>query len=308
MDTMDTNTQNTQKRKSQFPVAIAYFTTLIVCLGIFGLLGKYIMKNFVNFNSDKVKVTQGLDIPTKKDRITILYVQVDDFNEMNHAMLVKILPDIDQIKIVPVSNKLLANEHEEDIMEELENIYISKGVVGVKNAVENTMGINVDKYMTVTNASFDNVVDYIGGVTVAPKEDIFHTDENTGEQISCKKGTSMSLNNIYTRLYINYPKFSEGPKQNVAVMGDVMTRFINEMFTQADNFTNNMDTFFNVIYNNSDTDMTKSEYLKIKKGILYMVANADMPCEALIPTGNWDNNILLLDTDFSKRLKEFFEE
>lgn len=309
MENTQPNTQKQKKRRPQFPVAIAYFTTLIVCLGIFGLLGNYIVKNFVNLDTnDTDKLNQGLGIPTEEDRMTILYVQVDDFNQLNHSMLVKILPDTCQVKIVPISKKTLCNEHEADTLEELENIYTNKGVVGVKNAVENTMGINVDKYMTVTNSAFDNVIDYIGGVTVAPSEDIFYTDPNTGEQIVCKKGTSMSLDNNYTRLYINYPNFSQGAMQNVAVMNDVMTRFINEMFLQADNLTNNMDTFFNVIYNSSDTDMTKNEYLNSKEGILYIIQNGDMPCEALSPAGEWQNGVLFLDDDFSENLKDFFEE
>lgn len=299
---------NTKKRRSQFPVAIAYFITLMVGLLIFGILGHHIIDKYVGDDPTAVSTGDtGLDIPTAEDRSTMLYVQVDDFNEMNHALLVRFLPDICEIKIVPISNKLLAAEHSDDPLSSLESIYINKGVNGVKNAIENTMGISVDKYMTVTNASFDNVVDYIGGVTVAPDEDIYYSDPETGEQIYGKKGTMMSLDNTYMRLYINYPNFSDGAQENVEVMNDLMPRFINEMFLQADNLTNNMDTFFNVIYNNSDTDMTKNEYLKSKKNITYIISNGDMPCESLAPMGEWLNGELFVSDSFPEKLKDFFE-
>lgn len=303
------NTQTTEnKRKSQFPVAIAYFVTLLVCLGIFGLLGKYIINHYVNLDIGKnTNQNQGLDVPTAEDRMTILYVQVGNSGQLNHALLVKLLPDVCEIKIVPISNKMMSAENDSDNLDELGNIYANKGVVGVKNAVEQTLGVDVDKYMTVTDSAFDNVVDYIGGVTVAPSEDIFYTDPDSGEQIACKKGTSMSLDNTYTRLYVNYPNFSQGAMQNVSVLGDVMTRFINEMFLQADNLTNNMDAFFNVIYNSSDTNMTKSEYLSSKKGITYIIQNGDMPCESMAPSGEWSSGVLFVDDGFSKSLAEFLE-
>ncbi len=306
---MENTEQNVNKRKSQIPVAIAYFSTLLACLLIFGLLGRYIVKHYVNLDVGKsTELNQGLDVPVAEDRMTILYVQVGQTNKMNHALLVKLLPDICEVKIVPISNKMMSAENETDNLDEIGNIYDAKGVVGVKNAVETTLGVDVDKYMTVTDSSFDNVVDYIGGVTVAPSEDIFYTDPNTGEQIVCKKGTSMSLDNNYTRLYVNYPNFSQGAMQNVSALNDIMTRFINEMFLQADNLTNNMDTFFNVIYNNSDTNMTKSDYLSSKKGIIYIAQNGDMPCEALSPSGDWQSGMLFVDDSFPKALADFFEE
>lgn len=301
------NSQQTKKNKTQIPVAVAYFLTLLMGLAVFGLAGYFVVDKFVKDDAGGKNISSGMDVPTAEDRKTLLYVQVDDFNELNHALLVRLLPDTASIRIVPVSPKLLASENEEDPLASIDSIYINKGVNGVKNAVENTMGIQVDSYMTVTNASFDNVVDYIGGVSVAPDEDIYYNDEQTGERIFCEKGVMMSLDNTYTRLYINYPNFSDGPKENVSVMVDVMTRFINEMFLQEDNLTNNMDTFFNVIYNNSDTDMTKNEYLKSKKGIAYIIANGEMPCEALETKGEWLNGELFLNEDFPEKLRDFFE-
>ena len=296
-----------ENRRKQFPVAIAYFLTLIIGLLIFGALGYYVVDKFVaDDEGDKVKV-EGLDIPTAEDRYTMLYVQVDDFNELNHALLVRVLPDQSEIRIVPISKKLLASEYEDDPLSALESIYINKGVNGVENAIENTMGVNVDHYMTVTNGAFDNVVDYIGGVTIAPDEDIFYTDPQTGEQIYGKKGVMMTLDNTYTRLYINYPNFSDGAKENVEAMHDIMPRFINEMFLQADNLSNNMDTFFNVIYNSSDTDITKNEYLKSKKGINYIISYGEVPCSSLNPTGEWLNGELFVDEDFPEKLKDFFD-
>ena len=98
-----------KKQKRQFPVAIAYFITLLVGLAIFGAAGYYVVDKFVvDKNTDDSKLN-GLDIPTAKDRYTMLYIQVDDFNEMNHAMLVRMLPDQCSIRIVTISQKLLAS-------------------------------------------------------------------------------------------------------------------------------------------------------------------------------------------------------
>ena len=305
---MKKTAKNKKKRRTQFPVAAAYFLTLLICLGIFGGLGYYVVNRFVLSDEDKLSQKNALsDIPTSDDRYTVLYVQVDDFNEMNHAMLVRILPDTCQVRIVPVSPYLMSSEYAGDALQTLTSIYTNKGVNGVKKAVENVMGVSVDKYMTVTNASLDNIVGYIGGVTIAPDEDIYYTDEVTGEQIYCKKGVSMSLDHSYLRLYINYPLFSDGPQENVKVMHDVMTRFINEMFLQTDNLSNNMDTFFNIIYNNSDTDMSKNDFIKNKKGIEYIINNGEMPCESLLPVGTWENGTFVVSSSYPERLKTFFD-
>lgn len=295
-----------KKSRSQFPVAVAYFITLLVCLGIFGLLGKYIVEKFVNIGDDTVLSSEDMGIPTEEDRFTVLYVQVDNDGVMQHGLVVRFLPDICEIKLVPVSAYTMASPKKGDSQDTLKNIYASSGVNAVKNAVENMIGADIDKYMTVSNASFDNVVDYIGGVSVVPDEDIYYNNAETGERIYGTKNVAMTLSNTFMRLYINYQDFSDGPEENLRVLNDVMPRFINEMFLQATNLTNNMDTFFNVIYNNSDTNMTKNEYLKSKKSIVYIINNGNMPAASLIPQGTWSDGVFYADVNFSDKVEEFF--
>lgn len=305
---MEKTAENTNKRKSQIPVAIAYFATLVICLGIFGGLGYFIIDKYVLNDKGSTSLEAAeTGVPTKEDRLTVLYLQVDNSNAMKQSVLVRFLPDVGEIKIVPVSPYLMSAQNEGENASSLANIYSQGGVNGVTKAVENAMEISVDRYMTVSDAAFDNIVDYIGGVTVAPDEDINYSDEETGDRIFCKKGVMMSLDHSYLRVYMNYPDFSDGGMENAKVASDVLTRFINEMFLQSDNLRSNMDTFFNVIYTNSDTNMTKTEYTKNKRGIIYILENQTMPCESLTPTGTWNNDSFYVGGDFPQALKDFFE-
>ena len=300
------NAKKNGKRKNQLPVAFAYFLTLLICLVAFGFLGYYVLDRFVFKEDGSSMKPVDLSVPTAEDRFSTLYIQVDDFNEMKSALLVRIIPDKCQVRIVPVSPGLMSAAYAEDAKTTVGEIYAQSGVTGVKKAVENAYGVPVDKYMTVTNSSFDSVVDYIGGITYTPTEDMFYFDEKNGDEISCRKGEKIALNHNLLRVYINYPKFSGGQSQNVKIMSDVMTKFINEAFMQVDMLSNNMDTIFNVIYNSSDTDMTRNEYIRYKKGILYILENETSPCESITPVGTWTGDKFEPGESFSDELKKFF--
>lgn len=298
----------TKRRAStQFPVAFAYFLTLLLCLGAFGGIGYYVVDRFVMRDTESVPVAVDTGIPTAEDRYTTLYVQVSEDGTMNNGLLVRVIPDKTMVRIVPVSKGLMASPTEGDVKSTVGEIYSTSGVIAVRNAVENAYQIDIDKYMTVSDSAFDSIVDYIGGVTYTPTEDMFYFNVDTGDELSCRKGEKIALNHHLLRLFINYPSFAEGYSANSKVMADIMEHFINDAFMQFEMLTNNLDTIFNIIYNSSDTDMTRNDFIRYKNAITYILDNETSPCTSLNPAGVWTNNTFEVGDGFVSELATFFD-
>ena len=306
-DTADVRAKEKRKRANQLPVAFAYFLTLLICLGIFGGIGYYIVQRFV-YNEREVSSLVAEDTtPTAEDRFTTLYVQVTDQGEMENGLLVRVIPDRLAVRIVPVSTGLMAAVEEGDVKSTVGEIFAAEGVVAVRRAVENAYGVDIDKYMTVSDSAFDSVVDYIGGVTYTPTEDMFYYNPQTAEEISCKRGEKIALNHHLLRLFLNYPSFEDGLSTNAKVTADIMESFINDAFMQVDMLTDNLDTIFNIIYNSSDTDMTRNDFVRYKSGIVYILNAGSNPCDSLNPIGTWHDNTFEVSKGFASELAEFFD-
>lgn len=300
------NSREAEKR-SQLPVAFAYFLTLLLSLVIFGLIGFYIINRFVLKEDEPEQLSAVSNAPSAGDRFSVFYIQTDDNNVMQHGLLVRFLPDEGKIRISPVPAELLCDNKESGPAEKIGDIYAEKGPSAAKNALEDVYGMKIEKYMTVTNGAFDGIVDYVGGVTHTPTENMFYSDPENGEEISCIKGEKINLTHYQLRMYINYPTFANGRGENMKAASELLQSLINDAFMQIEMLENNMDNIFSVIYNNSDTNMTRNEYISSKKGLLYIMKNYTNPCESMTPLGTWAEDNFKIDESFPEELKNFFE-
>lgn len=292
-------------KPSQLPVAFAYFLTLLISLVVFGFIGFYIINRFVLKEEQEPETSVVTDVPMAKDRFSVVYVQADEQNVMQHALLVRFIPDEGKIRMIPVPAELVCDDNGAAV--QLKDVYSEKGVSAVRNLLEDVYGVEIDKYMTVTNGAFDGIVDYVGGITYTPTENMFYSDPLTGEELACKKGEKITLIHNQLRMYLNYPNFSAGKMENLKVQADLMEDFINDAFMQIEMLENNMDTLFNMVYNSSDTNMTKNEYISGKKGLLYIMKNYKNPCEALTPVGKWEDGSFTVSGSFPDEVKRFLE-
>ncbi|NLZ46116.1 MAG: hypothetical protein GX896_05440 [Clostridiales bacterium] len=305
------------KQKGKLKVALAYFITLSVCLLFFGLAGKYIINKFVDKKVNDSDIVQVIgDLPTEDDRNTILYLQVDNQNNLTNGLIVRNLPDMGEINIVPVTPYMTSQVGESDSKKTLIEIYnetkpsnATGAVENVTKAVENAFDIKIDKYMTVSNSGFDTMINYFGGVSYMITENIFYSDPVTGEEISIEKGNNVILTNQQVRLFLNYPLFENGRAENLKIASDIMTRFLNGGFLQVDMLESNIDNIFNSFYSDATTNISKSEYLQYKGEIIYVTKNYSNFVESRTPVGAWsqDGKTFELNKGFREEINNFFE-
>lgn len=305
------------KQRGRLKVGLIYLMTLAVCLLFFGLAGKYITNKFVNKSENDSDMPSVItNIPKSSDRNTLLFLQVDNQNNLTNGLVVRNLPDMGEVNIVPITPYMLSQVESSGSKKTLMEIYneakttsAAKGAEDVTKAVENVYGIKIDKYMTISNSAFDTMINYFGGVSYMITENIFHSNAATGEEISFEKGKNIILDNQQVRLFLNYPVFEKGRNENLKVTADVMTRFLNGAFVQVNMLEGNIDNVFNSFYEGATTNITKNEYLQYKSRIIYVTKNYSNFIESRTPVGSWsdDGETFELNEGFKEEISDFFE-
>ena len=92
-----------KKRKSQAPIALVYFSTMVIFLVILGSIALIFMKNLVLEPKKSSSVSISDNTPTDKNNQTFFYMVKDDKNNLKTAMLARFLPADGKLMLVPLS-------------------------------------------------------------------------------------------------------------------------------------------------------------------------------------------------------------
>lgn len=287
-----------RKRRSQAPVALVYVVTVLIFMALISMLAIYLLKvyHIIGNNEEEEPV---VTVQSFND----LFARVNSKGVLSDLTLVRIDPTNNSILVVPMSAMTL-NSKDHTTMRD---IYSRSGMAGVRDAVEETLGLNVDNYATLSNEAFERVCDIYGGITYkAPEELYYLSKDNDDNDISIQKGELATLGGRQIRLLTQYPVFSNGKQGNNEFLGEAMESLINSMFQQAYITQDNLDNLYQLITSNSDTDMNTDDFKLQKSFIKDMLSTSTSPAEKMVPEGVWSENdeTFTINADFIDRLRE----
>lgn len=308
-----------EKRSSQAPVLIVYAVTMIICLAVFGSVAMILLEVFVNQPREARQAAAGAgnaavvensseEQDFSKARETILFVGADGSN-INGMALIRVLPDLLTVKVVPISPYTwsIAGGTEGTIA----SLFDAGGMSYLKTAVENAYGVSCDKYIKITNDGFRSLVDYLGGTSDYnfPQE-LYYRNDETGEITSFSQGAATrTLYGDDIRKIVTYPMYEKGNEAKVQVLGELAVSLINSACTyNSGAVVGNIQTIFNEIYNNSDSDLTSKGFADVREAYEHLISSNPSPATYRMPSGLWDaRGYFMVGEDFRTEIREYFE-
>lgn len=308
-----------KKRQNQTPVLIVYVISMLISMVIFGFAAVFLLDRFVTQPKLERQKKQAAeensfidDSPQETDhslaRRTFLFVGADGQN-INGMALVRVLPDLLSVKIVPVSPMTISSAG--DTEGTMAHLYETGGIDYLKKGVEKAFGISCERYIKITNDGWAGFVDQLGGTSsYSFPQDLYYKNEATGEITSFSKGTvTRTLYGDDIRRIITYPLYQNSNETRVQVVGELSVSLINSACTyNSGSVTKNLQAIFNVLYNNSDTDINSKGFKAVRDSYEYLIENSTAPATYRLPAGMWDDRgYFILNDEFKAEISTYFE-
>ncbi len=305
------------KRPSQTPVLIVYVLTMLICMVVFGFAAIVLLDRFVTqpklarqAAAENAETSQEPGVTEKdfsQNRETILFIGANG-ESINGMALVRVIPDQLSVRIIPVSQMLLSSvSGTEGTLSQLNEI---GGLNYLISGVETAFGIECDKYIKITNDGWKSFVEYLGGTsTYSFPQDMYYKDEATGEITSFSQGAvTRTLWGDDIRRIITYPLYTGGNETRTQAVGELATSLVNSACSQnSGSVVSNIQSIFNVIYNNSETDITSKTFADAREAYEYLIQNSTAPATYRMPAGTWDERgYFILSDAFKAEAAEYF--
>lgn len=286
------------KKRSQAPVALVYFTTLLVFMAAFGFIAYRLM----------VKMDDSKDDDGQTEKITVdkhfslLFARQATNGKLGEAALVFFAPDEDTVILVPIAKKTVCPTEGKTF----ETVYDEGGTKALEKAVEETLDIQVDHFLTVNNVNFESICDIFGGMTYVPQEELYMLAHDDDDDISYRKGRAVELGGKQIRQLLQSEKvFSGGDKAIMDFFADALVQMTNNAFKQASLTKNGLDNIYNLSTSIGDNNYDKSEYRLHKTYIEEMLDRRIEPTVLKMPDGKWDEDgRFTIDKTYINELKE----
>lgn len=287
-----------KKKRSQAPVALVYFITLLVFMAVFGFIAFQLLKKVTIFDKNND------DDELKSDRsFSIMMARLDSTGSLMDIGLFKFMPDDERILIVPLPGRTV-NDSTGVLMSE---VYQAGGIRSLENAVENTLGISVDYYITVEESAFETVFDIIGGVVFTADEELYRLTDNDAEDISYQAGIPVELTGIQARVLLDTKIFSNGYQGNLNLQCSVLQQLVNSAFRQANLTKNSLDNIYDKLVGTGETNYTDAIFREHKQIIIEMLDKKLKPGSLFKPDGEWrDEERYVLAATFKNSLQEIY--
>ncbi|MBP1572411.1 MAG: hypothetical protein J6A55_01245 [Oscillospiraceae bacterium] len=287
-----------ENKKSQLPVAAVYATALLIGVLVFGLIGFLAVRNFLPSDNSSSEVTEEnrFNFSTNDDSIT-LYAVTDDFDELKSVVLSAFKPSTQNIIIIPLTPYLDCNG------QTFNEIYKTHGIADATESVSAKLGVEIDKYMTLSENTLSEVINIMGTSIVSLVDPIVIPDRATGGTVSYQKGARIAVDGDMAVTLIGYPTYASGFSSNMKMSGEIAANSINTFFKQPATAKLNIDLIFNKEYGDANTNMTQDDYNLMKSAIVYVIENSTMPSYSLTPTGEWpEPTRFIIDQSFIDQL------
>ncbi len=275
-----------KKQNSGVKVALVYAVALAVFLAVFGVVGFLAVKNFVpGAQAEESQAEENIGTTySEDDSSTILYTVANSQNKLLSIVFAKFMPSSQKIVIIPLSPYTKCGEST------LLDIYQQSGINAMTEQTGSMLGVTIDKYMTMSDSTFSEVINLMGNSMIPLLEDFEMYDKATDNYIQYKKDDKISVDGDTAVALISNEEFIGGHSTNMKLSGEIAAAAANTFFSHTEYARNNIDLVFKKQYTGADTNMSTEEYNKMKNAIVYVIENSASPAYSLTPTGGWNDD------------------
>lgn len=287
------------------PVAAVYSVTLLICLAVFGIVGYFAVRDFVPGAEAQSSEADGSDaaVFTVSDSLTTMYTLSDSQNNLRSVLIAKFIPSSQKIIVIPLSPLTECDS------QTLQSRYSSLGAASLAESLSSLLGIKIDKYMTMSDTTFSEIVNIMGTTIVTLVDDAAIYDKGTDDYVYYNKGDRIAVDGAAAVELIFYDSYPGGPSVNMKLSGEITAALINNFFSHTESARNNIDSIFRKQYSDANTNMSQDEYNQMKSAIIYVIENSSNPSYSLTPTGGWsEDGTFVIDSTFISQLGGYLEE
>lgn len=300
--------------KKKTKIAVTYFVTILVSLGLIGTVGYFALTAYLDSSNKKqdssikpaeVINTQNQDEyePSLLDARTVL-VAYEPEKRLTAScfILARFLPTENKLVLMPLQSDICTVV--DGTSNTLYEFYRLNGITGAVRAVESALDIHVDKYIRFTTDSFTVFSNFMGNVNFEIPYNMVYDNPN-GESTVLKAGDQM-LDSVTLRKVLTYPNFTGGEEYRARVTGSIAVLLMNSGCRGI--LQDGLEAVFNEIVNSdAETDITRYDYEESREAIKFVLSKNDSPAQLLIPSGVYnENNCYVLDDSFVESVPQWF--
>lgn len=305
---MSTNSYARQRRGPKAgSTAIPFMITILISLLVFGGVAFYFYDK-LTANSRELKPMEGnTKIISEEDVNTILFVlKPNDADKKTAVMLLRFDPVRKEIYCIGIPLELRV-ELDQRVMT-VGACYDNHGMVSLKDALSNTIGETIDRYIELDSSSFATLINIFGN----PKCTIDITD--TGLK---KSNTPVVLDISAFELLLTSNQYPSEDARCTKI-GLSISQLINDCISPEESrdvqeaaggerIANNLDSYFNSVINAVNTDITVLDFNNHKHAISYIFQCANAPARGMaVICEKQDDDSLVPTESFLTSLKVAF--
>ncbi|MCC8042456.1 MAG: LCP family protein [Oscillospiraceae bacterium] len=297
--------------KKGLKLGLTYFCIIIGAIVLIGGAGIFMFTRYLSTESSESSLQDQLAdddtgytyvsdedyVPSFSESRTGLFIYDSGADRSNGICIavIRLSADNGEILVMPLQSDIYAEV--DGTGNTLYEFYRVGGITQCKKAVEAALGITVDKYMKLSESTFNSFANYMGNVSYTVPYNLVYENTSTGESIIVKKGAQILDSNTLCKV-LTFPEYKNGEEYRAVTVGTLIVSLIN---LGADGMLrDNMDTVFtNVINGNIETDITKYDYDDVSRAMSYIFSNYDSPASPVMPSGTYDRSgYYILDDSF----------
>ncbi|MBR3447445.1 MAG: hypothetical protein IKH27_06555 [Oscillospiraceae bacterium] len=268
-----------RRRSKAGSTAIPFMITILISLLVFGGVALYFYNKLTEKTNELKVMEPATKIISAEDINTILFVlDPADEGRKNAVMLMRFDPVRKQILCIGIPLELQV-QLDSRVMT-VGACYENHGAVSLKDAVAETIGQPVDRYIMMDSRGFATLVNIFGN----PKTTI--DIEDTGLNKS-KNGLPETLDIGKYELLLTSQRYADEIERCTKI-GLSIAQLINDCISPEDShataetsggsrIANNLDKYFNTVFNAITTDITVIDYEDHKHAISYVFQYAVSP-------------------------------
>ena len=307
---MSTNSYARQRRGPKAgSTAIPFMITILISMLVFGGLAFYFYDKLTAKSRELKPMEGNTKIISEEDINTILFVLNPDAEDRKNAVML--------LRFDPVRKEIYCIGIPLEMRVQLDNrlmtvgaCYDNHGMIRLKDAISDTIGQPIDRYIELNSTSFRTLINIFGN----PKCTVDITE--TGLK---KSQTPTVLDISAFELLLTSNQY---PNENARCtkIGLSISQLINDCITPeetrdaleaagGERIANNLDSYFNTVINAVNTDITVLDFNNHKHAISYIFQYAKAPARAMqVSCEKQEDDSLIPTESFLTDLKIAFNQ
>lgn len=180
----------------------------------------------------------------------------------------------------------------------LPNVYAAQGGEKVLEVLNQVIGVQYDFYVKMDRLAFITLVSGFGNLEYDVAQTMIITDGETAQTLNAGK-QRLDAETVF-RLMMK-ADFGEGESYRFNCIGTIMSDLINQNYRVLDGNSQVMDTFYRLIAEHSQNNITEEFYRSRKAALLNTAAYGVSPAEYYVPYGEYadDGNFVIAENSLT---------